>query len=183
MSAKNIPIPSIKEQIAAAKGPKALPKRMRPKIDECPVRPAAPLGPENSITLEIPMPPYRTHPNARCGWRAKATATKRQREEAFVAGLDALSKRGWLGRRPKWEAATIQATFYRPGPQARPSDPGNLTAWLKATEDSLTARVAGNVQGCGILLDDNKLDRLPPIELLGSSAGTVAKVVIVITRA
>lgn len=135
-----------------------------------------------SLTVEIPMPPKQTHPNCPVGWKAKIKPKAKQREEAYIAGIAALAAARLLGSRPRWEAATFQATFYKPGSQAKAADPVDLNSWLKASLDSFTDRPAGNVRGCGILLDDNKLIGLPPIQLLGKEAGLIAKVVIVITK-
>lgn len=125
-----------------------------------------------SLEITIPLPPRETHPNARCHWAVKARAVKQQREDAFLAAKAALGEAG-IGP-PRWPAASIQATFYKAGSRAKPSDMDGRISALKATCDGLT--------DAGVLSDDRGLTWLPPKELLGAAAGGERKVVLLVTE-
>jgi Holliday junction resolvase RusA-like endonuclease len=119
------------------------------------------------ITIELPMPPKQLHPNARSHWRAKLKPKAQQRQQAYLAALDAL--RGAVS--PRWESAKIHATYWL-GSRGKKHDADNLIAWLKATVDGL--------QDAGILADDSGLTWLPPDQIYGKGTGTERTVVLVL---
>jgi hypothetical protein len=123
----------------------------------------------------IPMPPKQTHPNGRAHFRTKAKYVKRQREEGFIAAIEALSKARSISAKPRWKVATIQATFYKPGAQARVADGDGLNSWLKATADGF--------QDAGIVANDSGFIWLPAREIFGRDAGTRPQVVITVQPA
>ena len=126
-----------------------------------------------SIIITVPLPPNQTNPNGRAGWRAKAKATKMQREAAFIAALDALVKAKHLAQRPRWKAVEVHANYFRPGGRVA-MDQDNLIAWLKASVDGLA--------DAGLLDNDRGVTWLPPSQIWGPEAGVHAKVVLTITH-
>jgi hypothetical protein len=130
-------------------------------------RPAA--QPLNRLEIELPMPPQATHPNARGHWATKAKAVAKQREDAATMATVVLRQ---LGRRPPlWERVSIQATFYKPGKQAKRADEDGLISWCKASVDGLQGSVIKN---------DSGVTWLPPVQVLGDAAEE-RKLVLVVT--
>lgn len=109
------------------------------------------------IEITIPLPPKEVSPNARVHWATKARAVKRQRNDAAMAAMVLSSI-----RRPKWQAATIQATFYRPRGRVL-IDQDNAIASLKASIDGLA--------DAGIFANDRGVTWLPPLQIIGKAAG------------
>ncbi len=124
-----------------------------------------------SLEITIPLPPRETHPNARCHWRTKANAIKQQREDAFLAAKAALGEANI--NPPRWKAATILATFYKPSNRAQLADQDGLNSSLKSAADG--------IEDAGILANDRGLTWLPPVQFLGAAAGRQPKVVLLIT--
>lgn len=94
-----------------------------------------------SITITIPHPPRILSPNARAHWRAKATATKQHRMQAWAASVAALK-----GLPPHWLKARMSVTAYFK--TRRWPDPANLMASLKAAEDGIAdAGIVANDRG------------------------------------
>jgi hypothetical protein len=138
--------------------------------EHVPRRPAARPCPDR-LEIELPMPPSATRPNASGQhWTKKARAIKRQREDAATASAIAL--RGITP--PRWQAASVQATFYRHQKNCRRADSDNLVGWLKASFDGL--------QDSGVIANDSGLTHLPPQQLLGKEADGSSRVVLVIER-
>lgn len=135
-------------------------------------KPFPPLKPSalTTLTVTIPLPQRASHPNAPSHWRAKAAAKKKQREDAHLAALAALDGKA----APRWERATIHATFYRPGSRDRLSDQDNLCSWLKASVDGL--------QDAGVIENDRGLEWLAPSQVIGKAACGECKVVLVVTK-
>lgn len=121
----------------------------------------------DSISIELPMPPQATHPNARPHWAVKAKAVAKQREDAATMASVVLRGKG----PPLWERVTIQATFYKPGKQAKLADQDGLISWCKASVDGLQGTVIKN---------DSGVTWLPPVQVLGDAAEE-RKLVLVIT--
>lgn len=121
------------------------------------------------ISITIPIPPRAAHPNARAHWRSKAAAKKKQREHAYIAALEALDAKP----APRWELASIHATFYR-GDTGRSSDLDNLLAWLKGTFDGL--------EDAGVVVSDRGLVPLAPSQICGKAACGECKVVLIVTK-
>ena len=122
-----------------------------------------------SLEITIPLPPRATHPNARPHWRTLAKAKKQQRGDAFLSAKDAIGR----SAAPRFVRATILATFYKPGTQAKTMDSDGMVAWLKATADGL--------QDAQVIVNDSGLTWLPPKELLGAAAGGERKVVLLVS--
>ena len=133
-------------------------------------------SPLDRLEIVIPLPPPATHPNssaARGHWSVKSNAAKKQRGDGCWATLYAMQEAGIEGR-PHWPAASIQATFHKPDPNAKRSDRDGLNAWLKATIDGIV--------DAGLLDDDRGVLLQPAIELLGKQSDSERKVVLVVTR-
>jgi hypothetical protein len=126
--------------------------------------------PPGSITITVPIPPKQMHPNSRNHWRAKLGAKAEQRGTAKLSALEALNGKS----PPRWERATIHATFYRSSPRAKQQDGLNLLAWLKATEDG--------IEDAQIVANDRGVTWLAPSQVLGKAAQGRNEVVIVITK-
>jgi hypothetical protein len=124
----------------------------------------------DSITITVPIPPKQMHPNSRNHWRAKLGAKAEQRGTAKLSALEALNGKS----PPRWERATIHATFYRSSPRAKQQDGLNLLAWLKATEDG--------IEDAQIVANDRGVTWLAPSQVLGKAAQGRNEVVIVITK-
>ena len=107
------------------------------------------------MRVVLPLPPKELSPNKRCGWRAKATATKKYRGWAMIAALVVKkADSSW-----PWKAATTEATFHFKEPRRRDKD--NLLASLKAAFD-------GIADAC-IVNDDSALTHMPIKIVVGSS--------------
>lgn len=104
-----------------------------------------------SVTITLPLPAKSLSPNARVHHmtlaRAKAVHTKRAAWVTFEV---------LHGDTPKWQSATIQATFYHA--QQRRRDQMNLLGSLKAYEDGLVL--------AGLLADDEGVTWSPAIRLI-----------------
>lgn len=111
--------------------------------------------PGTAVNIDLPLPPKEVHPNARCHWRPKAAATKRQRSAAAILARQA-TQFACYGF--PWKAATVQATFYLP----RSRDRDGLNSWLKASLDGL--------QDAGVIANDSGLTPLPPVQVTGKAA-------------
>lgn len=123
-----------------------------------------------TLEITIPVPPKSTHPNARsANWRARAGGTKKQRADAATAAAAMLVCERYP--EPRWERATVEATFYLP----RSQDGSNLNGWLKATFDGL--------QDAQIIRNDSGLTVLPPKQITGKAANGERKVVLEIRPA
>ena len=126
----------------------------------------------HQLEITIPLPPRATHPNRRHGhWSSKSKAVKQQRTDAYYAAIHAMNKAGMA--KPRWKAASIQATFYKPSGRAKTQDIDNAIGWLKGSCDGLT--------DSGVLSDDRGLTWLPPKEILGAAAGGERKVVLLVS--
>ncbi len=100
-------------------------------------------------------------------------AKKKQRYEAGLCAIVDMQEQGFP-KPPKWEQASIQATFYKPGNRAKRSDDDGLNSWLKSSADGL--------EDAGIMLNDSGFRWLPPVQIIGAAAGPKPKVVIVVTK-
>ncbi len=100
-----------------------------------------------ALVVRLSLPSAVLSPNARVHWAQRARAVKAYRQQAWVAGAQALA--GQDG--PEWTNATEQATFY--WPDARRRDRDNASAMLKAAFDGLV--------DAGILSDDRGLTHQP----------------------
>jgi Holliday junction resolvase RusA-like endonuclease len=96
-----------------------------------------------SITIIIPLPPHAVKPNARCHWRAKATAVKRYRKAAWAAAMGALQG----AKPPMWVKAKAHICAFYPTLQ-RP-DPDNLVSSCKSVFDGFA--------DAGIIANDRDL--------------------------
>lgn len=112
------------------------------------------------LTLTLPHPANACNPNARVHWTVKAKAVKKLREAAKIMADYELSKLN--AAPPMWEEATVQATFYRPGKQAKMLDEDNAIGMCKAACDGL--------QEIGIIVNDSGLHHLPPKQVIGDAA-------------
>jgi len=119
------------------------------------------------IEITLPLPPKQLHPNGRCHYMAKARAVKKARWEAGIAAVAALEGR----KPPRWEKATVQATFY----VAKKGDGDGRNSSLKAALDGL--------QDAGIVANDSGLTVLPPLQVLDPRRGGQRKVVLRIEAA
>lgn len=124
-----------------------------------------------SIALELPLPGANCSPNSRAHWSKRHKSLQLLRESAAVMGAYELNRLN--AERPMWTAATVEATFHKPGKRSQLSDADNLIASLKAAFDGL--------QDAGIIANDRGLTHLPPRQLIGDAASE-RKVVLVITR-
>jgi len=97
----------------------------------------------NSITITIPLPPHAVKPNTRCHWRAKATAVKRYRRQAWAAAMGALQG----ATPPMWVKAKAHICAFYPTLQ-RP-DPDNLVSSCKSVFDGFA--------DAGIIANDRDL--------------------------
>lgn len=122
------------------------------------------------LTIEIPIPPSDTRPNARCHWAKKLKAVKQQRTDAATAA--AIVMRHHVP--PRWKTATIEATFYRHSKNARVADRDNLIGWLKASKDGL--------QDAGVIANDSGFTDLPPKQVLGKDADFDESMVVLVIR-
>jgi len=104
--------------------------------------------------------------------RLLMSSKKSQRSDAHLAALADMQAQNL--EKPHWQRATIQATFHKPSRRARLHDQDGITAWLKATADG--------IQDAGVVADDCGLVWLPPVQILGPTAGPKPKVVIVVTE-
>jgi len=101
------------------------------------------------LTITLFLPPKELHPNSRCHWRTKAKHTASYRTTAMLqAWADMHCARH---KAPKWETATVQATFYFKDNRRRDRD-GMLSS-LKAAFDGLA--------DAGLIADDSGLTHLP----------------------
>ena len=82
------------------------------------------------------------------------------REASDIVARHELSK--LKAEPPRWERATYQATFYRPGKRAKRMDDDNAIASLKGVLDGL--------QDAGVIVNDSGLTHLPPVQLIGDEA-------------
>ena len=100
-----------------------------------------------TLRLTLPLPAKALSPNARVHWAHKARVVKEHREFAWAIAMLAISP----GRKPKWERAEAEATFYWPTRHRRDRD--NAAASLKAYWDGIA--------DAGVLADDAGLVHLP----------------------
>ncbi len=120
----------------------------------------------------LPLPGPGCNPNnSHCHWSVKLKSVRDQREASHMLAAYELKKKGY--DRPLWKAATIEATFHKPGGRSRFADGMNLNASLKACVDGL--------QDAGLIENDRHVILLPPHQLIGDAA-TERKVVLVITK-
>jgi crossover junction endodeoxyribonuclease RusA len=117
---------------------------------------------DGGLLVTLPLPPSALSPNARVHWRKKADAVKEYRAAAKVAARLAL----WRDVAPRWDRATVQATFYLR--RRRNLDGDNALAWIKAGIDGLAdAGVVANDSGFTHLPVRVEIDReRPRVELL-----------------
>lgn len=119
---------------------------------------------DGGILVTLPLPPKELSPNARVHWARKARAAKEYRLMAEIY------TRGVIGHKdpPRWERATVQATFYLR--RRRNLDGDNALAWMKAGIDGLAdAGVVANDSGFTHLPVRVEIDRdRPRVELLVS---------------
>jgi len=83
-------------------------------------------------TVVLPWPDKRLHPNARCHWSRKATATSVAREQGFLTGIVAGLKRAKLPPDTKLEFTPV---FFPPDRRKRDDD--GLVSSLKAYRDGI----------------------------------------------
>jgi crossover junction endodeoxyribonuclease RusA len=101
------------------------------------------------VLVVLPMPPKGLSPNDRVHWRTKAAATKKYREWAYLAGVNA--RNNVPGDYP-WSVAEVQVTYYRRDRRGR-MDGDNAGGRLKAAMDGLV--------DAGLLTDDRGLTHRP----------------------
>lgn len=128
-------------------------------------------GDLTQLVIELPLPGPGCKPNSHAIWQVRYKSQQLLREAAHFAGISALNKAG--RHPPRWERATAEATFHKPGSRAKVADGDNLNASLKAAFDGL--------QDAGIIVNDSGLTVLPPRQLIGDAAAE-AMVVLVITK-
>ena len=127
------------------------------------------------ITVTIPMPDRRLHPNGRVSSVfVKAKLAKKLRYDTGMAAMAAMIEAKMFVPRPKWDRVTVLATFYKPGSFAKAGDADGCIAVLKSAIDG--------IQDSQLIVNDSGVTWLPPIQILGREAGFHAKVEILITR-
>lgn len=105
-----------------------------------------------SITIELPLPDRRLHPNARAFWAAKAKQTRLYRESAWV--MATLAK---PNRHKPWKRASVILEF-------------TFADKRKRDVDGLISSIKGAIDGiadAGIIENDNGITQfsvnvLPP---------------------
>lgn len=97
-----------------------------------------------TTTVTLPLPPKELSPNARVHWAARATATRRYREAAYLLALPSRP------RRPM-QVARVTARFFFKTRRRRDRD--NLLASLKPAFDGLA--------DAGLVADDSGLIHMP----------------------
>lgn len=116
---------------------------------------------DGGILVTLPLPPKELSPNARVHWARKQRVVREYREMAKVAAQLAIGREA----APRWERATVQATFYFRVRRRRDMD--NLSGWCKQNFDGLAdAGVVANDSGFTHLPVRVEIDRdRPRVEL------------------
>jgi len=110
------------------------------------------------ITITTSLPPKDLHPNKRPHHMVKARKTKQQRQRTAAEALIEARKHKWRPAR----AAIILLHFKFTSENAQKHDGDNLVSWSKASIDGL--------KDAGILVDDNKVTYLPPLQTIVKTA-------------
>jgi hypothetical protein len=103
---------------------------------------------QETLFLDLPLPPKELHPNSRSHWRRHAAEKQSHRRDVGdMAAIQAIEK---LGRRPQWSHVLIYSDFI----VSAKHDRDNLIAWLKVTIDG--------VADAGIVTNDRHVWYAPP---------------------
>jgi len=102
------------------------------------------------LTITLPLPPGNASPNARCHWAAKHRARSKQRQDAYLATLDAIQRQKPEGL--PWASATLQATFFFRVHRTRDAD--NLIASCIGFQNGIA--------DSGVVVNDSQFVPLPP---------------------
>lgn len=142
-------LPSNVERLGAGKKKRA---RAEPKIVTLPPSTFA----RQTLTLYLPLPDRRLHPNGRCHFRVKADMTKAARQLAAYTARIAVGPRALL-----WDAATLNLTVCLSA--KRHADQDGAVAWIKAYQDGVAdAQVIRNDSGIKIGVVEITSDRYCP---------------------
>jgi Holliday junction resolvase RusA-like endonuclease len=119
------------------------------------------------IRIELELPPYLLHPNARSGWAARHRVRQKYRKDCGELAFFACQSR------PRLKSCDIRLVYQfgppKKGGTRHQHDPDNLIAWAKTAIDSL--------QDAGILADDRLVRYLPPEQRQADEAMLLVEVI------